>query len=62
MHFSTGQIVFAVVFFVCFVVAMFWSYRKDKAVTRMYYKGVWIVLVALVLLFVLFRFAVKWLR
>ncbi|MEW6468568.1 MAG: hypothetical protein AB1458_06570 [Bacteroidota bacterium] len=62
MHFSTGQIIFAVAFFIAFVAAMFWAYRKDLPVSRAYYKGVWVVLVALVLLFFLFRIAVKWLH
>ncbi|MCY2688494.1 hypothetical protein [Salinimicrobium sp. TH3] len=37
--FSTGQIIFAALFFVAFVVVIFFSYRKDLKLHRKYYKG-----------------------
>ncbi len=41
--FSFGQIIFAVLFFLVFVVVIFIQYRKDKELHRKNYKGVqWI--------------------
>jgi len=41
--FSTNQLIFAVLFFIAFVVVMIFSYRKDKKLHKKYYKGsLWI--------------------
>jgi len=41
--FSTNQLIFAVIFFIAFVVVMIFSYRKDKKLHKKYYKGtIWI--------------------
>ena len=37
--FSTGQIIFAALFFVAFVVVIFFSYREDLKLHRKYYNG-----------------------
>ena len=37
--FSQGQLVFAGGFFVVFVVAMMYAYRKDSNLHRVFYKG-----------------------
>ncbi|MDT0650713.1 hypothetical protein [Autumnicola edwardsiae] len=37
--FSTGQLIFAGFFVVAFVAAIIFSYRKDIALHRKYYKG-----------------------
>ena len=37
--FSTGQLIFAVLFFVAFVGVIIFSYRKDLQLHRKYYKG-----------------------
>nr|WP_298392309.1 hypothetical protein [Flavobacterium sp.] len=37
--FTTGQLVFAVLFIIAFVFAMIYAYRKDKALHTMFYKG-----------------------
>lgn len=37
--FSTGQIIFGVLFFVVFAAVIFFSYRKDLKLHRKYYKG-----------------------
>ena len=43
--FSTGQLIFALLFFVAFVIAVAYQYRKDKKVHKAYYKGtVWILI------------------
>ncbi len=55
--FTTGQLVFAALFFVVFVIVMVYSYRGDKKLHKKYYKGsLWILLgfivfIALLLLF-----------
>ncbi|MBK5214826.1 MAG: hypothetical protein JJE55_14335 [Flavobacteriaceae bacterium] len=41
--FTTGQLVFAVSFFIIFVIAMIYSYRSDKKLHRKNYKGnIWV--------------------
>ena len=40
MDFSKGQLIFALVFFVVFVIIMVFAYRKDRALSRIHYKGV----------------------
>lgn len=37
--FSTGQIIFGVLFFIVFAAVIFFSYRKDLKLHRKYYKG-----------------------
>ena len=55
--FSKGQLVFALLFFIAFVVAMVISYRKDFKIHEKYYKGNFKVLIGffvfIVLLFVI---------
>ncbi|HEV7230287.1 MAG TPA: hypothetical protein VGO45_03100 [Bacteroidia bacterium] len=40
MHFTKGQIIFAICFTIVFIVALIWAYRKDKSVTLRHFKGV----------------------
>jgi len=55
---STGQLIFAAIFFVIFVIIIFLSYRGDKKLHRKYYKGsIWI-LVGFIL-FILFLVLIK---
>ncbi|MGB3344926.1 MAG: hypothetical protein WBA61_13545 [Aequorivita sp.] len=56
--FTTGQWVFAIIFFVAFIFIMIYSYRGDKKLHRKYYKGNLWILVGFIL-FVLFLIAVK---
>ena len=37
--FSQGQLVFAGLFFIVFVIIMIYAYRKDLALHRTFYKG-----------------------
>lgn len=37
--FSTGQLIFAVLFFVAFFIVIFFMYRKDKALRMIHYKN-----------------------
>ncbi|MBL7902415.1 MAG: hypothetical protein JNK73_10495 [Bacteroidia bacterium] len=57
--FSTGRIIFALVFLVAFVLALVWSYRKDSAVNRIHFKKPYKVLLALLGFFLLLFLLVK---
>lgn len=52
--FTPGRTVFALVFVVVFAVALAIAYRKDLAYLRANYKGVWLVLVMILLFLVAF--------
>lgn len=56
--FTTGQLIFAVSFFVVFIILMVYSYRGDKKLHKKHYKrNVW-VLIAFIL-FVIFLVILK---
>lgn len=43
--FSTGQLIFAILFFIAFVIAIAYQYRKDKPTHKTHYKGtIWILI------------------
>lgn len=53
--FSQGQIIFAAVFAVAFIVAMIAMYRKDAVLHKRHYKGsVWVLVAFLLFIGVLF--------
>ena len=56
--FSQGQLVFAGCFFVTFVLAAIYSYRKDLALHKTHYKGNYKILVGF-LLFIGLLFLIK---
>jgi hypothetical protein len=56
--FSTGQLVFAALFFVAFVIVMIFAYRKDVATHKLFYRGNYKVLIAF-LLFIGLLFVLK---
>ncbi len=56
--FTTGQWIFAAIFFVAFVTVIIFSYRKDLKLHRKHYKGTLYILIGFIL-FVLLLFAVK---
>ena len=56
--FSTGQIIFAILFFVAFVIFVSFSYKKDRKLHRKEYKGSFWVLVGFIA-FVLILFGIK---
>jgi uncharacterized membrane protein required for colicin V production len=56
--FSQGQLVFAVCFFVAFVVAMIFAYRKDAKLHKMFYKGNYKILIGFIV-FILILFLIK---
>ncbi|MEC7771722.1 MAG: hypothetical protein VX798_11100 [Bacteroidota bacterium] len=57
--FSTGQIIFAALFFVAFVVIITLSYRKDKKLHKKNYKGVIWILISFIA-FVIILFIIKY--
>ena len=56
--FSTGQLIFAGLFFVAFVVIIIFSYRKDLKLHRKYYKGTLYILLGFIA-FILLLFLLK---
>ena len=57
--FSQGQLVFAGGFFVVFVVAMMYAYRKDSNLHRIFYKGNYKILIGFIL-FIIILFLIKY--
>ncbi len=52
---STGQIIFALLFAIGFIVIIIFSYKKDKDLHRKNYKGVqWVVLAFIIFILLLF--------
>jgi hypothetical protein len=37
--FSKGQLIFALIFFIGFVIGIAWAYRKDKGDNKAFFKG-----------------------
>jgi len=56
--FTTGQWIFAALFFVAFVIAIYFAYGKDKALHQKFYKGSYKILIGF-LLFVVVLFVIK---
>ncbi|WPR71524.1 hypothetical protein SLW70_16545 [Flavobacterium sp. NG2] len=56
--FSSGQLKFAICFFIAFVIAAIYSYRKDLALHKIHYKGNYKILVGF-LLFIGLLFVIK---
>ncbi|WP_284652988.1 hypothetical protein [Flavobacterium terrisoli] len=56
--FTTGQWIFAALFFVTFVIATYFAYGKDKALHNKVYKGSYKILIAFIL-FIALLFVIK---
>ncbi|PHR71576.1 MAG: hypothetical protein COA67_06055 [Lutibacter sp.] len=52
--FTSGQKIFAVLFFIAFVILMIYSYRKDLKLHKVHYKNTFIVLIVAIAIFILF--------
>jgi cytochrome bd-type quinol oxidase subunit 1 len=52
-HITTGHWIFAGLFAIAFVVFLFWSYRKDKPMHQIHYKGRFTMTLVLILIFFL---------
>ncbi len=57
--FTRGQLIFAVVFLIGFIIAAIYVYRKDKSLHNQYYKGSSRILIGF-LLFIAFLFVMKY--
>lgn len=62
MHFSTGQIVFAILFFLAFVAIMVGAYRKDMKGLKMHYSGVVYIFLGIVAFLLIYRYLSKFLH
>jgi hypothetical protein len=55
--FSQGQLVFALIFFISFIIAMVFAYKKDAVLHQLFYKGNYKILIGfgifIVLLFLI---------
>ena len=56
--FSTGQLIFAGLFLIAFIIVMIFSYRKDIRLHKKYYKGSIFVLLGFIV-FILILFLIK---
>lgn len=56
--FSSGQLIFAAVFVVFFILTMIYLYRKDVGLHKLHYKGSFKVLIGFIL-FIIFLFIIK---
>ena len=56
--FSQGQLVFAGCFFVAFIIAMIYAYRKDAKLHKIFYKGNYKILIGFIL-FIVILFLIK---
>lgn len=53
--FSTGQLIFAILFFIVFAVIIAGTYKKDKKLHAKNYKGVkWVGIIFIIFLLILF--------
>ena len=60
MVISKGQLIFAVIFFIVFVIVMVWAYRSERKTYKLHYKGVYVVLLALLGFVLIYRLAVHY--
>lgn len=59
MNFTQGQIVFAVLFAIAFVIGISWAYRKDYQKNKKYFKGTALILISLILIYLIFWMFVR---
>jgi len=52
--FSKGQLIFAGLFIIAFIILMIWSYRKDLKIHKKYYKNTFIVIITVFLVIAIF--------
>lgn len=53
MNVGKGHWIFALIFFIAFVVYMIWAYRKDKSVSRFHFNGSYLIIIFMILVLVL---------
>lgn len=59
--FTTGRIVFVVFFSVAFMIALIWSYRKEKKLNNIHFNKTYKILIVLIL-FLLLQFIIVKIR
>jgi len=59
MSFSKGQLIFALLFALAFIIVMVWTYRRDLKVNSKNFKGVYKILIFIVLMFTILYAFVK---
>jgi len=57
--FTKGQIIFALLFFISFVIGIIYAYRKDKRVNALLFKGSYKILLFILLVFLTLFCVVK---
>ena len=60
--FTKGQLFFAGFFVIAFVLAMIWSYSKDKKHQKLYYNGILKISIILLLIIVAFASLTFWIH
>ena len=60
--FSKGQLFFAGFFVIAFVLAMVWSYSKDKKHQSLYYNNIWKVALVMVGVIAVFAILTFWIH
>lgn len=59
VNFSKGQLIFAACFVIVFIIGMLWAYRKDKRISSLHYKKVYLVLLFIGVVYVILFGIVK---
>jgi len=62
MKFTNGQLFFAGFFVVAFVIAMIWSYTKDKKHQKMYYKNIAVIGLIIIIVIAIFAGLTFWIH
>ncbi|MGS2763612.1 hypothetical protein [Sinomicrobium sp. M5D2P9] len=60
--FTTGQLIFAIFFFIAFVTVIFFSYRKDKKLHSRYYTGSIRILIGFILFLAILFLLKTWVK
>lgn len=60
--FSSGQWTFVIFFVIAFIIVMFFSYRKDKALHKKHYKGSYWILIGFIAFVIFLIFLKDWLK
>ncbi|MBC9796209.1 hypothetical protein [Sinomicrobium weinanense] len=60
--FTTGQLIFALFFFVAFALVVFFSYRKDKKLHARHYTGSIKILIGFILFLIILLLLKGWIK
>ncbi|GAB4206325.1 MAG: hypothetical protein Fur0023_16120 [Bacteroidia bacterium] len=59
MMFSSGRLIFVIVFIVAFIISMIYAYRQDLKTIRQQYSGIYLVFITLTLFLLILYLLVK---